>query len=88
MTREHSFNCWLFAFCLIARGKLRAISFHGAGPLPHAVGITRRGNLIHFQRSRGRPVTCSLWFPGEVWMLPAAWAGELARKRFSIKIPA
>lgn len=78
--RETGLNCWLFVALLLVRGRLRGVLLCWTGALPHAVGVTRRGNLVHFRRVRGTPRTCSLWFPGVAEVFGACYAAGLATR--------
>ena len=71
--REMVNNCWLFVVTLILRGKLRGIVLFWDSALPHAAGITKHGNMIHFRRTRGKPKTCSIWLTGVAEVAPVAY---------------
>ena len=68
MKRRFSFarvcNCWLFVASLALCGRLRGVVLVWDSPIPHALGITWRGNVVHFRRTRGEPRVCSLWLTG------------------------
>jgi hypothetical protein len=68
MKRRFSFtrttNCWLFVAALLVCGRLRGLVLVWDSPVPHAMGITWKGNVVHFRRTRGEPRVCSLWLTG------------------------
>lgn len=71
--RERLSNCWVFTAILILRGKLRGIILFWDAWMPHAAGVTKHGNIVHFRRTKGRPKTCSIVLTGIAEVVPPAY---------------
>jgi hypothetical protein len=71
--RERVNNCWLFVATLVLWGKLRGIVLFWDDIIPHAAGITKHGNVVHFRRTKGKPRTCSIWLTGVAEVVPIAY---------------
>jgi len=66
-------NCWLFVAALALRGKLRGVVVFWDDIIPHAAGITKHGNVVHFRRTKGKPRTCSIWLTGVAEVFPQGY---------------
>lgn len=75
--RDRRLNCHLLVIALLLRGRLRGVVAVWDAPVPHLMGVTGRGNLVHFRRTRGTPRTCSLWFTGRVEVVSASCLSEI-----------
>ena len=63
--RKRFFNCGLFVFILLLKGRLSGVAFYPQGwKPPHVVGITRRGRFVHFRTLKTRECAAPLWFEG------------------------
>lgn len=70
--RERSFNCWLFAIGLLLRGRVTKLTWRWQRWLefPHALAVTRRGNVVHFRRKARCRTRFGFWFRGRIQVFP------------------
>jgi hypothetical protein len=60
-------NCWIGCLLLLLTGRLRALILCWRWPFPpHAMGITWRGNIIHFQSLKNSDVRPPWYFQGRM----------------------
>lgn len=74
-------NCLVFVAGLALRGRLAGllVCWRGRWTLPHFMGVTRAGNVVHFKADQhpyelwwpGQPEEdCKVYFPGRPQALP------------------
>lgn len=71
--REKILNCWLFVASLLITGRLRGLVIVWDSIIPHLVGVSPHGRLIHFRRTKGTPRVLSLWFNGVCEVMPGEY---------------
>lgn len=62
-------NCHWEVFKLWIRGRLKRVEFEKRKSffeVPHAIGFTRRGHMVHFKRVAGRPKRVSFILKGRI----------------------
>lgn len=66
MGRIRTLNCWFSVLFFLLTGRLAGVGWRHRRGCPHLLGLTRRGNLVHFRAlRRGLPWWC-VWFEGRL----------------------
>lgn len=75
VTQKFWSNCWLTLFILFITGKITGLRYKK--PL-HLIGVTKKGNFVHFKTTEQYDTLQPFWFEGRI---------ELLQKRCSPKLP-